>query len=149
MESGRMIKPTDMEYTDIKTEQLTTVIGKTISSMAKVLRNGTMEVFMMASTSKARNMDLAFTCGMISPSSLGNGTRIKYQESEFILGSTVECTRESGKTIIWKGMESINGETAESTKGSIKKTKNMGSGYTIGPMGESTKDIGQLVSNMG
>ena len=48
--NGLMIKRMVEEFTDIRMEQPMMVIGRTISSMEKVLRNGLMEVFIKANT---------------------------------------------------------------------------------------------------
>jgi len=57
---------------------------------------GLMDQFIKVNISKARNMDMEDMNGMMAPSMMATGMKIRSKDLELIAGWTVECIRENG-----------------------------------------------------
>jgi len=67
-----MIKHTDMVHIFIRMEHNTMAIGRMISSMVRVLRNGEMVQSTLAIISRERNKDLVLSTGKMVANTMGN-----------------------------------------------------------------------------
>lgn len=120
--TGKMIRLMATASTCMLMGLDTKVSGKKISSMAKVLSDGLMELFMMANTTKDKNMDAEHFSGATTLCSLESLKTTTSKVMELTNGTMGESIMAIGKTIKCMERESLHGLMAESTLARTKRT---------------------------
>jgi hypothetical protein len=122
--------------------------GEKISSMVRGLKLGLMVLHTKVTMLTGRNTDEVASPGQIRAHIPETSSRITSKAKAFIIGVTVESTREIGKTTKWRDSEISNGLMVESTKESTSTIKKKEKVLSIGQMEESTRVDGSTESKM-
>jgi hypothetical protein len=99
-ESGQMIKPMAMGYIIMLMGLFTVECGEKTCRMDKDMKNGLMDLLILAPTIMVRNKVLDYTNGVMVLSILESGMTIKSTEQAFIPGLMEEYIKVSGFKII-------------------------------------------------
>ena len=116
METGLMIKLTDLVFTAISTEQNMKANGKKTNNMVMVLKPGQMVQDIKANTFKERNTAKVNSHGPMVALSLDSLSTTISRVLANTTGQMEENSMDLGKTIRWKVAEHSHGQTEEDTK---------------------------------
>ena len=95
-DSGRTVRPMDMEFTLILMEADMKVNGSKINNMVLVSSNGQMVLSTKAVTIRARNTTEVFSTGPMAPTTRANLTTTIYREWARIPGQMAVSTPANG-----------------------------------------------------
>ena len=124
------------------------VSGWMIFSTAMEKNHGPMVQSMKVSTSQGRSMAEVSIAGMMGPSIMEIGKRIKSRDLERTPGWMEDSTRVNGSTITWTELESTHGKMEDNTVVNTKMTRSTDMEFILGQMAAHTLDTGAAESNM-
>ena len=124
------------------------VNGWTISNMGTEKNHGQMVQFMKVNISQERSTEEVFIAGMMDPSIMVIGKKIRSKVSVRTPGWMEDNTKVNGSTTTWTALVFTHGKTEGNTVVNTKMTRNTAMESTPGLMDVHTLDIGAAVSNM-
>lgn len=123
--TGKMIRPTDMEFTTMLTDLNTKVNGKMISNMARAMSHGLMAASSMVFTLSQRKRGVVCIHGLMATSTLETGLTISFLETESIPGVTGGSMLDSGRIMSCTERALTNGLMVECTTEITRMTRRM------------------------
>ena len=128
---GRMIRHMDMASILISMKPDIKVIGKKTNNTEKVSKHGPMVQAMKETISKARNMVLASSHGLMAAHIKDSSTRTISRDKGSINGQMDVSMRVNGRTIKWKAWEFSPGQMAENTRETGRMENSMELVFTL------------------
>lgn len=167
-DSGKTIRPMDLECICIEEERSTKVFGRRICRKDREFRSGMMAADIKANTKMGRSMGRAHTFGLMvvimwvlgvkitfmglgsitgrmADRTLASGAKTKCMAKACILGRTVESIREDIKMIKSTAMASIFGQTVVNSKENGSMGREVGKGRSSIKKDRSKKVFGMMI----